>query len=55
MGEQQQRPRGRDGRFLPAAGRQVKVRTADGRTRTYKAADAAAARIAARVNRPGGG
>lgn len=51
--QQPQRARGRDGKFLPAAGGQVKLRGADGRTRTYRAADNTAARIAEKVNQSG--
>lgn len=51
--KQPQRARGRDGKFLPAAGGQVKLRGADGKTRTYRAADNTAARIAERVNQSG--
>lgn len=49
MGDKKPRPRGADGKFLPVAGSAVKLRGPDGKVRTYRAADSAAARVAQQV------
>lgn len=52
MGDSKARPRGADGKFLPVAGGAVKLRGPDGKVRTWRATDAAAARVAQQVKPP---